>query len=98
MLAHASRPSITMLRVAILASDDKNPNSFTILSIDYGIGEILKYMNSPHVVRWCPQAWELDQQIHYAMELVKEPACKLYATFLPIEARSFEEIKFSSPV
>jgi len=47
MLAHASSPSITVLRVAILASDDKNPNSVTIL---------------------------------------------------PIEARSFEEIKFSSPV
>ena len=94
----ASRPRFAIFRIAILASDDKNPNPFLILSIDYRIREVLQYVNSPHFVRWCPEAWELNQQIHYSMEFVKKPTRKLCATFPPIEARCFEEIKVSSPM
>jgi hypothetical protein len=55
-------------------------------------------MNSPHFIRRCPQAWELDQQIHYSMEFVEKPTRKLCTTFLAEEARGFEEIEFSSPM
>ena len=50
-----------MLRVAILAPHNKNPNAFPFLAVDHGVGEALQYMNSPHFVRRRTEAWKLNQ-------------------------------------
>jgi hypothetical protein len=93
-----SEPSFAMLRVPVLAPDDKDANRPSILSIDDGIREVLQYVNSPRFVRWCAEAWKLKQQVHHAMEFVQKSRRKLWATFLPIEARRFEEIKLCAPM
>ena len=89
-----SGPKFAIRWVAILASDDKNANPGPVLPINYGIGKVLEYVNSPYFVHRCAEVWKLNQQVHYSVELVKKPTRKLCATFLPIETRCFEEIKF----
>ena len=59
--ARASEPGFTMLRVAILAPHNKNPNAFPFLAVDHGVGEALQYMNSPHFVSRRTEAWKLNQ-------------------------------------
>ncbi len=90
------QPSLAILRVAVLASDDQNPNPFPVLAIDHRIGEVLKSVNSPHFVHGRAEPWKLNQQTRYSVELVKKPTCELGAAFVPIEARCFEEIKLGA--
>ncbi len=87
-----SESRLTVLRVTILTPDYKYPNRRTILSIDHGVGKVLEYVNSPNVVSRCTEVGKLNEQLHYSVVLVKEPAGELRSTFPSIEARCFEEI------
>lgn len=53
----------------------------------------MQHVNSPHLIRRRTEAWERDEQRCNAGVLVKEATRKLGTTFLPIEARCFEDVE-----
>ena len=79
-----------MFWVAILASHHKNPNALGFLPVNDGVGKVLQYVNSSCLVRWCAYARKLGDHLYDPPEFIKEPTCKLAATFLSIEPCCFQ--------